>query len=50
MELTEDRGYAQRVADSAERMNYRGFETQVEEGKRLFTQDLDKIFTARESE
>jgi len=39
-----DRDFAQRIADQAEAVNYRGYETMLKEGKALFAKDLEEIF------
>ena len=39
-----DRHFAQRVADRAEEVNYRGYEAMLREGKELFAKDLEEIF------
>ena len=38
-----DRDFAQRVADRAEAVNYRGYEAMLREGKELFMRDLEDL-------
>ena len=38
-----DRDFAQRVADRAEAVNYRGYEAMLREGKELFMKDLEEL-------
>ncbi len=38
-----DRHFAQRVADRAEVVNYRGYEAMIREGKELFMRDLEEL-------
>ena len=38
-----DRDFAQRVADRAEAVNYRGYEAMLSEGKELFMRDLEEL-------
>jgi hypothetical protein len=40
-ELFIDVNHVKRIVDRAERMNFRGFEEQVKDGKRLFVMDLE---------
>ena len=42
-----DRDFAQKVADRAEELNYRGYEAMIREGKELFTKDLEELQEAR---
>ena len=38
-----DRHFAQRVADRAEELNYRGYDAMIREGKELFMRDLEEL-------
>jgi hypothetical protein len=38
-----DSHFAQRVADRAEALNYRGYEAMIREGKELFMRDLEEL-------
>ena len=41
-----DRDFAQRVADRAEELNYRGYDAMIKEGKELFMKDLEELWEA----
>ncbi len=45
-----DRHTAQKIADRAELVNYRGYDAMLREGKALFAKDLEEIFTLKERE
>lgn len=45
-----DRYTAQRIADRAETVNYRGYDAMLREGKALFAKDIEEIFTRKEKE
>lgn len=38
-----DRHFAQKVADRAEAVNYRGYAAMIREGKELFMRDLEEL-------
>ena len=38
-----DRHFAQRVADRAEEVNYRGYDAMIREGEELFAKDLEEL-------
>ena len=38
-----NRDFAQRVADRAEAVNYRGYDAMIREGKELFMKDLEEL-------
>ena len=42
-----DRYTAQKIADRAEAVNYRGYEAMLREGKELFAKDLEEIREGR---
>lgn len=43
-----DRYFAQKVADRAEELNYRGYDAMIREGKELFMRDIEELQEASE--
>ena len=41
-EIYGDRNFAKKIADKAERRDYKEYDTIIEEGKRLFMKDFEK--------
>ena len=38
-----DRDFSQRIADRAEAVDYRGYDTMIKDGKALFERDLEEL-------